>query len=353
MNKEEFTVTEIKGLSHNVDPSASGWLCFAKTRGGNKNFFSWYMTKIVTKFVAARRENLPQEHSGESFYLVADGEEIQLKPLEDDEVCRTLSNCNIDLGKGPASCTNTIGNACDRSNLFKASKKVLKSQSVVSKEDFRDPVLEQKIIVATKATNSHITSRKINFIAEGIVKVLRSIGRVINYQIVAHGFERIGMYPLDAAKCLSNCDAEVLGDICSAEIDFILSTIPELAKLFLIHGHITEQDMDTFNIRRTSGTSDRRSSEKDQRTQSQQRAVWVNNEASRERRRQWIANRQQPRTTIAHSLDQAIPLSTSSSSHDVSNVSQRKRRSPNRPREVIEAEMLEKEIRRAAKRQRQ
>ena len=59
MNEEEFTVTEIKGLSHNVDPSASGWLCFAKTRGGNKNFFFWYMTKIVTKFVAACRENLP------------------------------------------------------------------------------------------------------------------------------------------------------------------------------------------------------------------------------------------------------------------------------------------------------
>jgi hypothetical protein len=49
------------------------------------------------------------------------------------------------------------------------------------------------------------------------------------------------MYPLDAAKCLSNCDAEVLDDICSAEIDFILSTIPELAKLFLIHDHITEK----------------------------------------------------------------------------------------------------------------
>ncbi len=110
----------------------------------------------------------------------------------------------------------------------------------MSKEDFRDPVLEQNLIVATKATNSHITPRKNNFIAEGIVKVVRSIGRVINYQIVAHGFERMGMYPLDVAKCLSNCDAEVLDDICSAEIDFILSTIPELAKLFLIHGHITE-----------------------------------------------------------------------------------------------------------------
>ncbi len=76
MNEEEFTVTEIKGLSHNVDPSTSGWLCFAKTRGGNKNFFTWYMTKIVTKFVSACRENLPQEHSDDSFYLVADGEEI-------------------------------------------------------------------------------------------------------------------------------------------------------------------------------------------------------------------------------------------------------------------------------------
>ncbi len=39
MNEEEFTLTEIKGLSHNVDPSASGWLCFAKTRGGNKISF--------------------------------------------------------------------------------------------------------------------------------------------------------------------------------------------------------------------------------------------------------------------------------------------------------------------------
>jgi len=77
--------------------------------------------------------------------MVADGEQIQIEPVENDEVSKILTENKIDFAKGPASSTNTIGNACDRSNLFKASKKVLKSLTSLTLEDFQDPVLEAQL----------------------------------------------------------------------------------------------------------------------------------------------------------------------------------------------------------------
>jgi hypothetical protein len=54
--------------------------------------------------------------------MVADGEQLQLQPYDDEEIMTMLEEYRIELGKGPASCTNTIGNACDRSHLLKAAK---------------------------------------------------------------------------------------------------------------------------------------------------------------------------------------------------------------------------------------
>jgi hypothetical protein len=93
MDGEDFDCHPIIGLSHNTDPSV-GWLCFSKTRAGNLKFFTWYLTTIVVAFINKCRLLL-QGPSGDSqtvddrFYLVADGEDIQIQPLEYDQVANT------------------------------------------------------------------------------------------------------------------------------------------------------------------------------------------------------------------------------------------------------------------------
>jgi len=72
---------------------------------------------------------------------VAEGEVIQIEPVENDEVSEILSHRDINFGKGPASSTNTVGNACDRSNLFKGAKKVLKSQTFLTENDTSKMIL--------------------------------------------------------------------------------------------------------------------------------------------------------------------------------------------------------------------
>jgi hypothetical protein len=104
----------------------------SKTRAGNPKFSKWYATTIMTSFVQNCRDILPEDQRGQSFYMVADGEQLQLQPYDDEEIMTMLEEYHIELGKGLASCTNTFGNACDRSRLFKAAKKSLKSEKSVS-----------------------------------------------------------------------------------------------------------------------------------------------------------------------------------------------------------------------------
>jgi len=141
---------------------------------------------------------LSTELEDDHFYLVADGEEVQIKPVDDDEVNNALMESRIDLGKGPASCTDTEGNACDRSNLFK----ILKSQTSVTVNDFRDPILENKIKSTISENHISISNSKAQFMSAGVVKIVRSIAKAVNYQVIQHGFARIGVYPLDHRQCL-------------------------------------------------------------------------------------------------------------------------------------------------------
>jgi hypothetical protein len=126
MEPDDLKAYQIIGSTHLSDPSASGWLCFCKTRAVNAKFFHWYTTTIMPQFVLQCRQLLPEDNQQHS-YMIADGEALQIQPYDKDDVAFILEEYKIDIGEGPASCINTIGNACDRNNLFKAAKKTLKS----------------------------------------------------------------------------------------------------------------------------------------------------------------------------------------------------------------------------------
>lgn len=341
MDADDFHAYEILGLSHIVEPSAKGYLCFCKTRAGNAKFFQWYTMEILTKFVEACRDLLLDDQKAQSFYMIADGEQLQLQPFDDPEVLSTLDNFNIDLAKGPASCTNTIGNACDRSNLFKATKKTMKAVSSVNELDFQDPVLELKIFNTIQTDHSLLSVEKRRNICKGVVKIARSLAKVVNYQIVSHGFHRIGLYPVNAKKCISNMDAEALSNFDANTINGFVSKIPDLASLFLDEssgGQITEKQFDDLGIPQTE-SDDRRTIPKDQRCLSNQRAVMISHQASRKRRQDWLNKKAKSSPVLQETItqdDDSKPIAPSN----------KRKRAPNRPREVIEAEKAQKLARR-------
>ena len=110
-------------------------------------------------------------------------EEVQIEPLQNTEVIRVLEEHNIHFGKGPASCTSTVSNACDLRNLFKAAKK--KSNDSLSKADFEDPVLEEQVSLSIASSQPTISAAKKRLIAHGLVHVVRSLGRTVNFQVAS------------------------------------------------------------------------------------------------------------------------------------------------------------------------
>jgi hypothetical protein len=91
----------------------------------------------MLKFAHNCRQLLPEIDRSQSVYIFADGEAMQIQLYDDEDVLSEVEKFNVDIGKGPASCTNTIGNACDRSHLFKAAKKTLKSVSSMTRDTGR------------------------------------------------------------------------------------------------------------------------------------------------------------------------------------------------------------------------
>lgn len=119
-------------------------------------------------------------------------------------------------------------------------------------------------------------------------------------------------------------------------MNHIAAKIPELANIFLETGQITEDQFHCFGIPEIK-SDDRRTKPKDQRELSNQRAVLLTSEASRSRRKQYLLSKE--------------PVSTANALGD-DNVPKRKRK-PNRPREVIEAEKAAKLARKEARESKQ
>jgi len=101
--------------------------------------------------------------------------------------------------------------------------------TVKKESDFQDNILESKIYAVISLFHPNIPSQKRHFISKGIVKVVKSLAKVVNFQIVTHGFNRIGVYPLCAKKCLSNCDPGVLKQFNANDVSDIITKIPALA----------------------------------------------------------------------------------------------------------------------------
>jgi hypothetical protein len=181
-------------------------------------------------------------------------------------------------------------------------------------------------------------------ISKGIVKMVRALAKTVNFSIITHGFQRIGQYPLDAKQCLMNCKKAERKEFDDDMINQMLSVIPGLVDLFLDEdsgGQISEEQMDAVGIPAIANDH-RRTMPKDKRSLSQQRAVLLNCPAARTRRKEWIERHRKIVTTNATDL-----VVDGTNAPIIPSI--RKRRAPNRPKTVIDAEKREQEQKRATK----
>lgn len=103
-----------------------GWSFRLFVSGKHKNWKRSFLLQVfdhvIIPFADQCRQQIPDQDQELSLYLVADGEERQMKPIESDNLCGMLENAEITLVKGPASCRGSVGNACDHSDCVKATK---------------------------------------------------------------------------------------------------------------------------------------------------------------------------------------------------------------------------------------
>jgi len=155
------------------------------------------MKTNVVDFANGQRELLMAKDQDQSFFMTCDGEEVQIASIINDDVANELDQNNIDVGKGAAACSGTVGNALDRSNLFKSAKKVLKcskKNKEMTKLDLSDNALNEKLIESMKRDHSNLSAAKRAMIAEALVRIVKALSKVMNFSITQHGFERTGLY---------------------------------------------------------------------------------------------------------------------------------------------------------------
>jgi hypothetical protein len=58
--------------------------------------------------------------------------------------------------------------------------------------DFQGPVLESKILSAIAPDHGQLSLDKRRQVSKGLAKIARSLARVVNFQVISHGFQRVG-----------------------------------------------------------------------------------------------------------------------------------------------------------------
>jgi len=297
LSEDEIIILEIKGLSFSFSGRSPGYIVFMRTRTCNDRFNQFLFRKYIVDFVDECRDRVEDAQAKDTFYLVIDGEAAQLSALDDPETSKIICDNNIDIGKGPASCSGICGNALDCGNVFKATKTSMKGKTGVGQSESPDTDMETKIVNAfnsNEVLKENLSSEKKKKYATAIVYLLDKELAVVTKDMIKEGFTKIGMTPVKTGPVsrlettLSLCPS--VKNITKMECDEIKNAFPNLVELFETNGEIKESEFDQFNVRKfedIDGEVDRNTKEKDERVLHQQRAVLLTKDASINRRLQF------------------------------------------------------------------
>src|SRR5205085_1657886 len=146
-------------------------------------------------FVENMRE-LCEQPDG-AFYLVTDGEPVQMAPLDDPALLARLNEARIDVGKGPASCSGVCGNALDVSDTFKAVKGRLRKSHAADMSMPTADILEQRVYKLLQPLLSEDKPLWRKKAARSIMHIIAMESLSLKPSTIQNGFRRIGMIPVE------------------------------------------------------------------------------------------------------------------------------------------------------------
>ena len=244
MKEDDIDVHNVLGLSLSTHVGADGTVVFCNSRSCNQMFFHWWFLERLIPFVRRVKEQFHYDPTTPS-WLTLDGKYCQILPLLSQEIHDALvAECLI-CGK-PAGSTTEITQLWDTWKLFCTLKTVLRSIRMDLKANtpvhqrLRDVLKQHETKVGVKHAAHH--SRMFIHGLESVVEALR---RTVRCSVIEESFAKSGIYPYSPNVILAECTA----DLSVEEILHILSVIPDLAKILLSKGDISESDFDKFGVR--------------------------------------------------------------------------------------------------------
>jgi hypothetical protein len=285
ISTESFVLLEIPGLGFSFDTLQSGYIAFCNSRRGSDELNRWLFSEYVPGFAKTCKARAPNM---DRFYLVIDGEATQLQPLDEGQLQHKFRQENIDLAKGPASCSGVCGNALDCGNLFKAVKGRLGKKAGIGQTQSVNSELEGLLDQQLKSIESlDLSADKRRKISTGLVHLLYQERAVLNFHLLNDGFRKIGMIGDDVQsrirKTLSCCPNYNI--IPNSQIELIYNSFDQLVNKFQQQGELTESDMNDLGI---MGECKAPITDKNKLVLSRQRAVLLTKEASLDRRRAYL-----------------------------------------------------------------
>lgn len=288
LGENEMVIVEVNGLSFSFDGKTNGLIVFCNSRNGNKLFFEWLFSTFVIEIVKNFKS---RQSNSQNFYLVLDGEATQIQSLDNDNVRKLLSDNNIDIGKGPASCSGCCGNALDCGNLFKSIKTSLKGKHGIGQKESANSELELSINNEISKYNDKLklSAEKKSKICMGIVHLLFYEMKCLDFSIIKKSFEKIGMIGENRLECTLTCCSNYQ-NIPKNQIELIKSSFINLSNIFRDHGEIKEIEYDALGIMKVEGSEN--SSKKDELVVYRQRAVLLTALESIERRKNYFIEKE-------------------------------------------------------------
>lgn len=288
LNDSEFILILIDDLSFSFDSKTTGYIIFCHSRMSNSGFYKWLFKEYIVKNIQIFKS---RQSTFNSFYLTLDGEATQIQTLDDTEVLSILNDNNIDIGKGPASCSGCCSNALDCGNFFKSIKTSLTGKSGIGQEKSTNSELENNIINELNKFNDKLklSYERKNKISKGIVHLMEYEMKCLNFSIIRKSFETIGMVGENKLEqTLSCCTMYKTTKI--EQLNLIKSSMDHLVNIFKLNGEIKDSEYDTLGIMKLENKENEKN--RDELVIYRQRAVLLTLKESIQRRKNYFEEKQ-------------------------------------------------------------
>ena len=239
------------GIHANIE-NDFGFIVFTRDRSLTSSFYEWFLQAVLVPQITLIRHHFqcPQEKC----FLQLDGEAVQISCFFEEPTIQLMAENNIFVGKSAAS-TTEIQQPCDRGNLFKASKMVVKHHTCELDEDLRKKYSRVANILknlwsAHETKYGDLTYAQVRNGWNGILNVHNAFEQVVTKSIIHKSFLLTGVHPYNINTIMSSCATKIDRKTETKIID----SVEYFAQCLENNGEIYDEDFEHCGIpNNTSG----------------------------------------------------------------------------------------------------